>query len=175
MITLNCRSQIETIQAELDQEIQCRRRLEDNFALMEKEKNLLDSELKQTIHQMRRESLSRAAATHSPQQQARLNSLLQEQIETEQQFVANYKLEIQAKNEELAEKNRRLQALMIYQHEVGDLQQEFEKERLSRKLLEDNFLSVKKEKCTLEVELQQVGVIGGGGLGLCRVGLGRDY
>lgn len=94
-----CRKEIEGLRKELSKERSSLRMREESLVSLQKEKALLESELRQTIQRNENETNS-----------FRLSEL-QDQIETEQSLAVLFKLELQARREEMLEKDQRLQAM----------------------------------------------------------------
>ncbi|VDN07030.1 unnamed protein product [Thelazia callipaeda] len=85
---------------------------------------------------------------------------VREQFDTESSFVNIYKTEMNALNEELLEKTRRLEQLEDHQkreeERTRDALAQLESERLARRIAEENLSTTDKEKTMLEVEVRQL-------------------
>ncbi|KAI1728344.1 protein kinase domain-containing protein [Ditylenchus destructor] len=127
------KKQIEDVEKELDQERKSRRHLEENMFDLQKQKAMLDMEL----------------------QQAKLKNELKEQIETEQHLTNLFKLELQAKHEELLDKDRKIQRAAFLDAQLEELRRELNNEKTAYKLLEKNFTDMQREKSLLDAELHQ--------------------
>ncbi|KAL3997956.1 Protein kinase domain family protein [Acanthocheilonema viteae] len=134
--------------------------LNDQLSNMQSSLHYQENELKRARDEKRRvEDQLQSLSSLSRLLQRQLEDV-REQFDTESSFVNIYKTEMNALNEELLEKTRRLEQLEEHQRReeerTRDMLAHLESERLARRIAEENLSTTDKEKTMLEVEVRQL-------------------
>ncbi|KAK6106474.1 Protein kinase domain family protein [Brugia pahangi] len=134
--------------------------LNDQLSNMQSSLHYQENELKRVRDEKRRlEDQLQSLSSLSRLLQRQLEDV-REQFDTESSFVNIYKTEMNALNEELLEKTRRLEQLEEHQRReeerTRDMLAHLESERLARRIAEENLSTTDKEKTMLEVEVRQL-------------------
>ncbi|VDK62999.1 unnamed protein product, partial [Onchocerca ochengi] len=158
---------IEQLTSDLEQETNRRistqsdlRCMNDQLSNMQTSLHYQENELKRARDEKRRmEDQLQGLSSLSRLLQRQLEDV-REQFDTESSFVNIYKTEMNALNEELLEKTRRLEQLEEHQRReeerTRDMLAHLESERLARRIAEENLSTTDKEKTMLEVEVRQL-------------------
>ncbi|KHN77830.1 Rho-associated protein kinase [Toxocara canis] len=158
---------VEQLSGDLEQESRQRmvaqselQAVSDQVANLQNTVQFLEEELRRSREDKRRlETKTHEISSANRLLQRQLEDI-REQFETESSFINIYKTEVNAMNEELSEKTRRLEQLEEHQRREEERSREMiaqlESERLARRIAEENLSATDKEKTMLEVEVRQL-------------------
>ncbi|MCP9260054.1 ROCK2 [Dirofilaria immitis] len=158
---------IEQLTSNLEQEANRRISIQNDVHCMNNQLSNMQSSLHYQENELKRTRDEKRRVEDQLQSLSSLSRLLQRQLEdvreqfdTESSFVNIYKTEVNALNEELLEKTRRLEQLEEHQkreeERTRDMLAHLESERLARRIAEENLSTTDKEKTMLEVEVRQL-------------------
>ncbi|VDK71386.1 unnamed protein product [Litomosoides sigmodontis] len=158
---------IEQLTSDLEQETNRRISTQNDIHCLNDQLSNMQSSLHYQENELKRARDEKRRVEDQLQSMSSLSRLLQRQLEdvreqfdTESSFVNIYKTEMNALNEELLEKTRRLEQLEEHQRReeerIRDMLAHLESERLARRIAEENLSTTDKEKTMLEVEVRQL-------------------